>query len=81
MHLAMHLISSAAPLAGGKHRAHQHLHSSRPPSVLGPGQLVGSGGLLACRQRETSVLVLEPVEPLRLDPDAATLCGGACNRM
>ena len=42
---------------------------------------MGSGGLLACRQRETSVLVLEPVEPLRLDPDAATLCGGACNRM
>ena len=65
MHLAMHLPSSpplmhlpsSAHRAGGKHRAQQQRHASRPayrpPSVLGPGQLVGSGGLLGCRQRET----------------------------
>ena len=84
---SMHLTSSAG-LAGGKHRAHQHLHASRPPSVLGAGELVGSGGLLACRQRETSVLVLEPVEMPRLDPtlqpygaEPATVCDRGCNPM
>ena len=66
---------------GGKYRAHQHQHSSRPPSVRGPGEIVGRSGLLACMRREASVLVLEPVELPRLDPNAATLCGVACNHI